>query len=441
MVVNRLMMSNRNVDAGFAVVFLAVLICVFPARAQRTELPEPVGVLVETTDSRRIGGHVHAYDSRGLEIHDLNGDAHTVAWADIPPAKAYAVYEKLIDRKSAESWHRLSQMMANQSGGGRLAKRALTKAVRLDPHIQAKMARATDKPTPEAKSADDQSQGPKVEGKVDAKYWGALTDEQMTEAVEGHKAFARRTEKELNIRLQGFETKYFLFVTDLPPAEADKWAKLLDKMYNKLCDMFDVDRGTNIWRGKCLVFTFADAENYRRFQRTMHKTDPGWSMGMCHNFGDGAVHIAFYRANDEMAFAKVLVHEATHGFLHRYRTPKHIVSWANEGLAEVVSEQLVPDSRSVAGREKQAIAQMREKQSVGADFFADKQIEPWQYGVASLLTKFMISQNRKGYIAFVNAIKDGAEVDDAFTDAYGAGRERVLHVFGREHRIHNLRDQ
>ena len=63
---------------------------------------------------------------------------------------------------------------------------------------------------------------------------------------------------------------------------------------------------------------------------------------MCHTFGSGDVHIAFYRQPNDFDSAHVLVHESVHGFVHRYRSPLDIPSWANEGLAEAIATDMVP---------------------------------------------------------------------------------------------------
>src|SRR5690606_17365852 len=146
-------------------------------------------------------------------------------------------------------------------------------------------------------------------------------------------------------------TDYFLFYTDLDRREAERWGALLDRMYDRLCDLFGVARGTNIWRGKCLIFVFRDPQDYYRFEAQVHGQPGDDTAGRCWQFGDGRVHITFYRQPHESRFAHVLVHEAVHGFLHRYRSPARIPSVWNEGLAEVIAGELVPRARSVTQRQ------------------------------------------------------------------------------------------
>jgi hypothetical protein len=225
------------------------------------------------------------------------------------------------------------------------------------------------------------------------------------------------------------ETEYFLFYSDLKPEEAQKWRGLLDKMYARLAELFGVEKGRNLWRGKALVFVFSKPDDYRKFQIESHKTDPGGTAGMCHSYSNGYVHIAFFRQPAELAFAHILVHESVHGFLHRYRSHRGIPTWANEGLAEVISAELVPRPGEARGRRSSAADSMRQRKGLGDTFFTGSQIEAWQYPVAENLCAFMIQQNKKGYVAFINGIKDGLSVEEALEQKYGAGQDRIVPAY------------
>jgi len=269
-------------------------------------------------------------------------------------------------------------------------------------------------------------------------HWPELTPEAHAKMIAQLRAFSKETTEKVNGSLRLLETKYFLFYTDLQPAEARKWAYLLDKMYNRLCNLFGIEKGTNIWHGKALIFVFTQKKDYQKFWRTMLDTDPSWSDGMCHSRSDGQVTIAFYRQPDEMDFATILVHESVHGFLHRYRSPAPIISWANEGLADVIAYELVPKSRQVPLKQRNARSEMIERGGMGKDFFIADQIEPWQYGVASGLTIYMIKQHKKGYVAFINGIKDGVSWEESLAANYGVALKRLVHFYGKSIGIKSL---
>jgi hypothetical protein len=146
----------------------------------------------------------------------------------------------------------------------------------------------------------------------------------------------------------------------------------------------------------------------------MHQTPAGGSAGMCHTFGDGMVHIAFYRQPQELEFAHVLVHESVHGFVHRYRSPARVPSWVNEGLAEWIATQLLLDKRPNRPKEVRYLAQqlLIQYQGLGA-FFDAPHIEAWHYPVSEMMTTMLVERGKGGYVKFVNAIKDGEPWEDA----------------------------
>lgn len=280
--------------------------------------------------------------------------------------------------------------------------------------------------------------GPEVVGKVEEGAWGELTPEQRTVAVEELKKFGEETRAKVNLNLVLNETKYFLFYSDLKPAEAAKWAGMLDRMYARLATLFGIKGGENIFRGKAAVFVFAKEEDYQNFQKTMHQTDATGTAGLCHCFGNGDVHIGFFRQPNEMDFAAVLVHESVHGFLHRYKKPPTVPTWVNEGLAETIASELVPQRGKRQEYWQYAITQLRERGTLGEDFFTGNRLEGWQYPVAQLLTEFMIKQDRKRYVAFIDGIKDGMKWEDALTQKYGVQQDRLIGAFAESLNIRGI---
>ncbi|HSZ55352.1 MAG TPA: hypothetical protein VK797_06815 [Tepidisphaeraceae bacterium] len=270
--------------------------------------------------------------------------------------------------------------------------------------------------------------------------WPKLTDAQQKAAIAQLKDYAQQTQTQLQIPLRSFETEYFLFCTDLSEREANQWAGLLDRMYGRLAEMFAVPAGKNIWRGKAMIFIFSRREDYVRYEKEMAHTDPAKTAGMCHGFSDGTVKVAFYRQSDELEFAHILVHESTHGFVHRYRSPVPIPSWANEGLAETVAGELVPQK----GRRETVMANAREQiqahQGSLGEFFQTDHIEGWQYPVAEMLCTFMIQASAPNYVAFINGIKDGMTADQSLTQRFQAPRERLVAVFGQWLGVRGLKD-
>ncbi|MDB5296289.1 MAG: hypothetical protein JWO31_2272 [Phycisphaerales bacterium] len=446
----------RRLVSGVAAVAIAVLIAPRSlSAAEPVPLDKPVRVATTKADKSRLAGRVASYDDQGFSLLDDKDAARTVAWSDLPPKSVMEVYSTLLPKGTAKDWIAAGQVMYQLDGGKDFGERAFARALRLDPQAipaveAAKRAAASSKPPaipsaargPDGGStkgkemlSDDDAVTPKDGFRATSQeefykhWWGELTDAEQAESVATLKAFAAKTPKVKDGSLKLFETKYFLFYSDLKPAEATKWANLLDKMNDRLNEMFGVETGRNVWRGKCLTFVFADPNDYHAHERTTYGTDSKGTAGLCHSFGNGYVHVAFYRQPEELEFAHVLVHESVHGFVHRYRSHVNVPSWANEGLAEWIAADLVPQKPRWNDRRMSAIDGLRTHNGVGSTFFGQRNIEAWQYPVAEQLCGFMIQQNKKGYVAFVNGVKDGTSIEDSLSKNFGAPRDRVIAAF------------
>jgi hypothetical protein len=425
--------------------------------ADKVTLEKPVPVTQKKADKTKINGRIIAYDEDGFDVRVKAEEVETVKWDELDTKTRYAVRKSVLSLKDAAGHVELGREMLDLEGGKELADKAFAVALKLDPSLKESVAEikkdaaehppeksvaksgkskgedekemAGASPDEKGAAAGEGSNAPVSVGRVQQGFWGPQSEDAQTEAVKILKDFAEQTRKTMQMPLPLYETKYFLFYSDLPAPEAKKWAELLDVMYARLCELVGVKKGDNIWRGKALVFVFQKKFDYRSFQLKMHNTDPSWSAGMCHNYGNGLVHIAFYREEDEKRFAQVLVHESSHGFLHRYRSPIFIPSWINEGLAEWVADNLVYKGSQAKVVQSNARKALKQVGSLG-EFFETRQIEPWQYAVAEMVTTFMIEKNRKGYVAFINAIKDGMEWEKALIEKFGMDRDQLLREFG-----------
>jgi hypothetical protein len=406
------------------------------AAADPVKVDKPVRVSTVAADKSKVVGRIASYDDAGFELLDDKGGSKTVAWASLPPAKVMEVYGLLLPKGTAQDWIAAGRVIYHLDGGKDVAEKAFARALRLDSRVKAAVDDA--KKAPAVATASSGGGGKELVGEagkvatrddVLKKLWGPQSDEDQAKAVEVLKAFAGTTPKHKDGSLGLYETKYFLFYSDLNREEAEHWAALLDKMYDRLAELFAVPKGANIWRGKCLIFVYAKPADYHAHQMKMYQTDSEGSAGMCHSFGNGFVHVAFYRQREELQFAHVLVHESVHGFIHRYRSHVYLPNWANEGLAEVIAAELVPQKPRQTGRRAQAVQGVRENGGVGANFYSARNIEAWQYPVAENLTAYMIAQNKRGYVAFINGVKDGIPAEDALAKQFGASRDRLTAAY------------
>lgn len=430
------------------------------ALAEKVALDRSVPVSQKKADKTKFSGRIVAYDEDGFDLRVKRDEIETVRWDELDAQATYVVRKALIaPKKDALEFVELGRMLLPLEGGKKWADKAFADALKIDPGLKKQIEEVkkeaaaapkgvkkpgkpdellgdADGPPGEAAegaaaaAAARDNVGPKRVGGIQEQFWGEQTPEQQAESIAELMKFAADTQQKMGKELRLNETKYFLFYSELSKKEAENWSGVLDRMYVKLAEMFAVDKDINIMRGKALVFVFQRREDYVRFQALMHNTDAGESDGMCHTFGNGMVHIAFYRQPDEVLFAHVLVHESVHGFIHRYKTPHNVPVWVNEGLAEWIATQLVP--RREKPQDIHAFVKVILRQNGGTGRLLEAQgLRGWQYPVAEMLTTFMIERNRKGYVAFVKAMKDGMPWQEALATHYKSTPEKLIHDFGR----------
>jgi len=106
-----------------------------------------------------------------------------------------------------------------------------------------------------------------------------------------------------------------------------------------------------------------------------------------------------------------------------------VPSWANEGLAETIASDMVPQRGIRMSGDADARAELQKRKNLD-DFFTTEHIVAWQYPVARTLTEFMIRQNKAGYVDFINGIKDGMPWADALKDKYGVTVDQLVNAYG-----------
>jgi hypothetical protein len=179
---------------------------------------------------------------------------------------------------------------------------------------------------------------------------------------------------------------------------------------------------------------FLDKSDFVSFEKAFLKNDdlPPQIYGLCHSYGDGKVIISCFRGEQPQEFAKMLVHETSHGFIHRYRTAAQLPTWVNEGMADWIAAALVPQSTSVKRRQLEAIQKMSQTRSMGGSFLTTKDhIEPWQYGTASSITDLLIRTNKAGYTRFIQGIKEGTKWQDSLQAAFKVTPEQLVTQYGQ----------
>jgi hypothetical protein len=241
------------------------------------------------------------------------------------------------------------------------------------------------------------------------------------------------------------ETKHFLFVTNIPPQQIAPYVASLDRMYDFMSHLYGVRRDHKVWLGgKALIFAFLEKEQFDAFeerffpeaQETVHAL--GNVYALSHLSKTGEVVIACYRGNNPNDFGQMIVHETSHGFIHRYKTKAALPNWVDEGMADLIGAEMVPASAVVNGRELKAVQQLAQQRSLGGMLSAER-VDGWQYGVASNLNRFLLQANRQQYVRFIESLKEGMKWDEALKDAYHSTPEEMLAQYGRWINVPDLR--
>ena len=276
------------------------------------------------------------------------------------------------------------------------------------------------------------------------RLWEPLSDQQTQEIVQEQKGFLQgvgRAFSSLPMRL--YETKFFLFFSDMPSDQVGLYRAELDSMNVELGKAFDVSPGENVWRGKAVFVVFVEQAAFLRFEQQFMKRDPAElrsTQGVCHQSSTGDVVVACYRGKDPNYLAQVLVHETTHGYLHRFKSSARVPSWLNEGIAEWVSAMVVSRSRVPQIRQRKAIDRLKQTGVIGQGFFGHR-IESWHYGVASRITDSLIKGNRDAFRWWVISIKEGVEWQQGLRQAFGYSPLQLMQAYGQSVGVPQIRVQ
>jgi hypothetical protein len=269
--------------------------------------------------------------------------------------------------------------------------------------------------------------------KTGVRLWPELTEEQQKAEVIKQKEYLEKVVRyfpSLNMQLQ--ETRHFLFLSVLSPAQAAVYTPYLDSLHEQLCKAYGIKNPDKVWKGKVPVVVFGRSDQFAEFERVFFdgKTNPEHAQGFAHSDSSGTVVISCYCGDDPFYFGGLLVHETTHGFNYRYKSGQRLPSWLNEGIADWAAIAVVRGDRGARTRVRNAVVQAKKQGNLGGDFFTTRQIAPWQYGIAAGMVDFMLKSNPKAFRELIDAVKSGKKWEDALQAAYGVTPEELAAQFG-----------
>ncbi len=392
-----------------------------------------VPITFETRDGRRLTGTIIEYDLDTFLLDRGNDDQQTIAWRELTAIDTAKVFGRCMTPNSAEENFRLGQILARLDDGEALAARIFQNAVKLDPrykeHVQAFRASGEVLPSPPPAHVEPLPGPITAETPVPIRpsdyTWQSLSEKELATFIEKEKEFVAAVLEYLDVEMRLIETEHYLFYTNADPREVTKMSVLLENMYRRLSQMLDVPPEVNIWKGKALVFLCADAELYHRIEREIFKNPrTEGTAGICHAYRTGEVRICFMMTQDPWDLRHLLVHETTHGFLHRYRSPRVVPNWLNEGLAEYMGTRLVVQSNFNRYRRNEGRRELARRNSFEGAL--DRPNIPfWFYGVSLQLVEMLMQKDREGVFHMLRDIKDGMPWEESLMKRYELTPEQM----------------
>ena len=182
----------------------------------------------------------------------------------------------------------------------------------------------------------------------------------------------------------------------------------------------ELEKDTTQWERKSHICVFERAEDWKAFQQKA-SLDP-WTGGI-HSGND-----LFLLRDAEYKFkGRTLGHEITHLVLHRF-FGSGIPLWLNEGYAEYASIRAYASFERARGfRAKPQSQAIPPADFVPLDKLAnalayptgDKQVATF-YAESEKLVRFLSATDRRGFLAFLDAMSKGNRFDTALARSFGA---------------------
>lgn len=263
--------------------------------------------------------------------------------------------------------------------------------------------------------------------------WPKQTPAQQAALAAALHAAADKAAQGAKIELAWHESAHFLAASQMGAEDAKANAAQLEEGYAKLCGLFGYDKDANLWQGKCLAVSLADAGSYQKWMAALCPPDadnPATRQAQADQEPDegcdvpgtvfpGSQIIQFHATPDDPDEARTTVqHELAHAFLAQMDGDCDLPSWVNEGFAEYFA----------TGGARELPRLLDSDRRLHADgglrnFFNAETIDADHYGAALSLAAFLMRENPKGYLGFIKALTRG--------QAAGAALERFCHVTER----------
>jgi hypothetical protein len=353
-----------------------------------------------------------------------------------------------MEQTDACQWVDLGGLLLAIPDGESWAQRAFHRAVRLDQstvlRIEAVRARAIEEQA-RRDDLDRTAREHRLHTRTpesrdwSAEAWPVMGQVERDAALAQMKSDGTQILRLGGLQMAPLETDHFLVYADLPAIKVARLANRLESVYSIMDDLFGADLNGNRFWGKAVVLYFADSDRFRLVEaESFDQLVDRDVLGICQPVGAKVfINLTGDVASD--AFSAALGRAVTHGFMHRFRSPRRLPVWANQGLAEYVASRTAPGAAGAERRRSEALASIRDGGDLAAVFNAGWS-DPWPpVGAATggLMTTLMINQHAERYRRWVIAVKQGTDWQEALAETYGVALAPLVDTFTQYYRVND----
>jgi hypothetical protein len=238
------------------------------------------------------------------------------------------------------------------------------------------------------------------------------------------------------IAAEPVETEHFLVYAELPRLEAAQLAARMESVHAWLAEQVGVDPAAPHYWGKAVVICVADPDRFRLLEAEAFGQLAGRELkAICHPVGEKVFIVLRGEPSGPAA-----IRAAVHAFMHRYRSPRRLPPWANEGFASFAAAVFAPGPWAEAER-RGAIAFLRGGGDVRGVLNATYDLGwPGPGGVGpalgALFVELLVAEKPAAFRAWVRLVKGGAEWLDAMNEVYGSPT-RLVDTFVQYYRVND----
>ncbi|NOZ22116.1 MAG: formylglycine-generating enzyme family protein [Planctomycetes bacterium] len=284
--------------------------------------------------------------------------------------------------------------------------------------------------------------------------------EAIEEAVEKLKDLTEKATATLARKKALFtrETKHFIINSTFKPEETRGKGRYFESLYERMRKVMGVPRDVALWRGKCVVYLFADHREYVLFSLDIHNMARGdRSIGYVFRENGWVCIVATFphvelpgkdnkttdqwknecrrlQERAEERFKSTLASNIIHAFLWSCKGGAPMKPWIVQGLVQYFEHIEFPEAKAWKTRRQRALDAITKWDDQTAEHAAPKpgeflkklisakQLNDEQRALSWSAVAFMIQKNPKTFIKFFNLLKQENEDAEAMLRAFGSAK-------------------